>query len=380
MVAGVCGGVGESLHIDPVIVRIVFALLLMAGGAGLLLYAAGWALLPEGEGGEPAVARLRLSLDGSDQVQRLLGVALLASGALLALREIGLWLGDALMWPLALGAMGAAVMWRQDAGGSVAGAGGGRAAAARVGAGVVLVAGAVWAFLAANDVADAARPVLAAMASMVAGLGLIFGPWAWRLTNELVEERRRRIRADERSELARMVHDSVLQTLTLIQRHATDPTEVTKLARRQERELRSVLYGVGAPDGDSLTAAMEAAAAEVEDLHGVPVEVVAVGDCPIDERLAALVLAAREALVNGAKFSEAPTLSLYVEVEPERVTVFVRDRGKGFDPETVPDDRRGIAESIRGRLERQEGTAVLRTAPGEGTEWELSLARERART
>ncbi|MGH2687020.1 MAG: sensor histidine kinase [Actinomycetota bacterium] len=244
---------------------------------------------------------------------------------------------------------------------------------------MILVAVAVGVFLAANDVVGAARPVLAAIAAMVAGLGLIFGPWIWRLTNELVEERRQRIRADERAELARMVHDSVLQTLTLIQRNASDPVEVSKLARRQERELRSVLYGMGSADGESVKAAAARAAAEVEDLHGVPVEVVTVGDCPLDDRTTALVLAAREALVNAAKFSGASTLSLYAEVEPERVTIFVRDRGKGFDPAMVPDDRRGIAESIKGRVERHDGTAVLRTAPGEGTEWELSLTRERAR-
>jgi signal transduction histidine kinase len=191
-----------------------------------------------------------------------------------------------------------------------------------------------------------------------------------------VEERRRRIRADERAEVARMVHDSVLQTLALIQRNAGDPAEVTKLARRQERELRSVLYDVGHTAGDSLKAAVERAAAEVEDLHGVPVEVVAVGDCPADDAVGALVLAAREALTNGAKFSGAPSLSLYVEVEPERVTIFVRDRGKGFDPDIVPDDRRGIAESIRGRVGRHGGRAELRTSPGEGTEWELTLPRE----
>ena len=378
MIAGVCGGISETTGVDVLVVRVLFAVLTMTGGAGVVLYGVGWAVLPVRDRDDATASRWALPFEGTaEQTQRLLGVGLLALGGLLGLRQVGLWFGDALMWPLVIAAIGAAVIWRHEPGGSLAIVGTGRTAVVRVGVGLLLVTAAITSFLAANDVLGAARQAAAAAVAMVAGLGFIFGPWAWRLTNELVEERRRRIRADERAELARMVHDSVLQTLTLIQRNAADPVEVAKLARRQERELRSVLYGVGVADGDRLQAALARAAAEVEDLHGVPVEVVAVGDCDLDEPVTALVLAAREALVNGAKFSGAPSLSLYAEVDGDEVTVFVRDRGKGFDPDTISSDRRGIAESIRGRVERHGGGAVLRTAAGEGTEWELSLVRER---
>jgi len=157
-----------------------------------------------------------------------------------------------------------------------------------------------------------------------------------------------------------------------MQKRADDPREVAALARRQERELRAWLNG-RRPDEASLAAALEAAASEVEGDHGVPVEVVTVGDGPLDERGAALVAAAREALVNAAKFAGPEPISLYAEVEGERVEVFVRDRGPGFDPGAVPADRRGLRESIVGRMERHGGRATLHTVPGQGTEVELVM-------
>ena len=174
--------------------------------------------------------------------------------------------------------------------------------------------------------------------------------------------------------MATRVHDSVLQTLALIQRNSGDPREVVRLARHQERELRSWLFpdSAAAPPG-TLKGALDLVGAEVEDLHGVPVEVIAVGDCPVDNGLDALVLATREAVVNAVKFSGAASVSVYAEVEPKKVTVFVRDRGVGFRLEDVLSDRRGIAESIRGRMQRHGGRAEIRSAPGEGTEVELGM-------
>jgi two-component sensor histidine kinase len=214
-----------------------------------------------------------------------------------------------------------------------------------------------------------------AAAIVLAGVLLIFGPWWWRLVHELTDERRERIRSQERVEVATHVHDSVLHTLALIQRSAGDSREVTRLARGQERELRRWLYRSEDAGAANLRAALELIAAEVEDAHGVTVEIIVVGDCGIDERLGALVAATREALVNAAKHADVAQISLYAEVEDDGVSVFVRDRGRGFDPGAVPMDRYGLAESVVGRMRRAGGTAAVRSSPGAGTEVQLHLAR-----
>jgi signal transduction histidine kinase len=173
----------------------------------------------------------------------------------------------------------------------------------------------------------------------------------------------------------------VLHTLTLIQRNAEDPREVARLARAQERELRAWLYrpeGTGRDDEPTtLAEAVRAAAAEVEDAHGVPVEVVCVGDCPLDDPLVAQMQAAREAMVNAAKYGSpaAEPVQVYAEVEEARVFVSVRDHGPGFDLDQVPEDRMGVRQSIIGRMERNGGRARLRPAPGGGTEVELEMER-----
>ena len=212
---------------------------------------------------------------------------------------------------------------------------------------------------------------------LVAG-ALILAPWWIRLVRGLADERAERIRSQERAELAAHLHDSVLQTLALMQRRAENPREVAGLARRQERELRAWLNG-GRPLGErgTLAAALELAAAEVEEDHGVAVDVVTVGDCPLDPGAEALVAATREAVVNAAKFAGPEPVSVYAEVGEERVEVFVRDRGPGFDPDAVPEDRRGVRESIVGRMRRHGGDAVVHTGVGAGTEVELRLERAR---
>jgi signal transduction histidine kinase len=210
----------------------------------------------------------------------------------------------------------------------------------------------------------------------VAGLTVVFGPYLGRLARELGDERRERVRTEERDAMAAHLHDSVLQTLALVQRRADQPREVVALARAQERELRAWLYGrAGEREADSFAAAVEAIAAEIEAMHGIDVDVVTVGDCPVAGDVLALLAATREAIVNAAKHSGADAVSVYVEVEPAKVGVSVRDRGKGFDPATVPDDRRGIADSIRARLQRHGGKATVTSAPGEGTEVELEVRR-----
>lgn len=382
------------LGIDPVAVRIAFVVLAVSGGVGLAVYAVLWVAMPDDRGRRVALPHGA----ASERSQRMLAFVLLTLGGLLLLREVGLWVGDKIVWPAVLAAVGLALVWprsgesgesagsadrksagpgREPSGEAAAGGAifGGSRPLLRIGLGVAAVGAGVATFALANADLHALGDALLAVFLAVVGLGFIFGPWGWRVGRELVEERRRRIRSEERAELAARVHDSVLQTLTLIQQHAGDATETVRLARRQERELRAWLFGGDEPRTGTLKAAVAAAAAEVEDLFGIAVEVVTVGDCPLDASTAALTDAAKEALVNAAKFAGVAAVDLYVEVEPERVTAFVRDRGRGFDPAAVPTDRRGLAESVRGRMERHGGRAVVRSAPGEGTEVELGIPR-----
>jgi signal transduction histidine kinase len=247
---------------------------------------------------------------------------------------------------------------------------------AQVVVGALLVAAGAGLFLTADEGVGARRGMVAA-AAVCAGLALVAGPWWWRLSHDLAEERRERIRAQERDEVAAHIHDSVLQTLALIQRNCAEPKAVATLARQQERELRTWLYGAATPNSpdEGLAAALQRVSDEVEDLHGVKVETVPVGDCPLDERLSALVQSSREALTNAARHSGAAAVSAYLEVEAHQVTVFVRDRGCGFDPEQIPSDRRGITESIVGRMERHGGKAAIRSQRDDGTEVELVMPR-----
>jgi len=302
------------------------------------------------------------------------GLALVVLGALLILRQLGLGFVDAVVWPIALLGVGVALTWDQ-VGSPALGDDARRVDVVRVVAGVVITVAGVALVLGANlPGRDVVVGLLAAVV-VVGGLVLVFGPWIWRLARDLADERRERVRAAERAEMAAHLHDSVLQTLALVQRRSDDPVEVARLARRQERELREWLYGTPGRSGPhALRDAIDRAAAEVEDLHGVRVEAVVVGDRPVDDAIGALVAAAREAMVNAAKFSGEPRVSVFVEVGPDRVEAFVRDRGRGFDPARVDPDRRGIADSIRGRMERVGGSAEVVSAPGEGTEVGLWLS------
>jgi signal transduction histidine kinase/phage shock protein PspC (stress-responsive transcriptional regulator) len=397
IVAGVLAGFARRVGVDTIIVRVAFVVLaLMTGGLAILGYAFAWAFMPSDRPAAPGAPRgLRLDaiprLPGGWRVA--VGVGLLTLGALLVFRELGLWWSDALVWPLILAASGAALLWRQsrqrtDGALAPSAADGAATTAAeplsreaqraglyRGGFGVALVIGAGLLFLSANDALGAARDVALATVVSVVALALILAPFLWRLGRNLAAERAERIRSQERAELAAHLHDSVLQTLTLMQKRADDPREVATLARRQERELRSWLFGRSRPPEDGFAAALERAAEEVEDAHGVPIEVVAVGDAKLDDSSEALIAATREALTNAAKFAaEGGPVSVYGEADDERVEVFVHDRGPGFDPEAVPADRRGVRESIVGRMERHGGRARIRST-GEGTEVELTLER-----
>jgi signal transduction histidine kinase len=211
----------------------------------------------------------------------------------------------------------------------------------------------------------------AAVVAVLAGVVLVAAPWGLRLWADFRHEQTERIRATERADIAAHLHDSVLQTLALIQRKAGDAGAVTQLARAQERELRSWLYA-GPPGSDAtLAAAVTEVAHEVEDVHGTPIDVVATGDRPLDDGGVALVRAVRESLLNAVRHG-APPVSVYLEVGPGGVEAFVRDHGPGFDLEEVPEDRLGVRHSILGRMQRHGGQARLRRLE-HGTEVALTL-------
>jgi signal transduction histidine kinase len=240
--------------------------------------------------------------------------------------------------------------------------------------------GALALFAVQTGQAGVASDVLFAGLLGVVGLALTVGPWLFRLASDLTEERAARVRSQERADVAAHLHDSVLQTLALIQKHADDGRTVARLARAQERDLRAWLYADTAATETSVAGALRSAAAEVEDAHGVPVEVVTVGDVPLGEETRPVVLAAREAMVNAAKHSGAGKVDVYVEAATDRVEVFVRDRGGGFDPDVVAEDRLGVRRSIVDRMERHGGAATVRSNPGEGTEIRLSMPLPRRST
>jgi signal transduction histidine kinase/phage shock protein PspC (stress-responsive transcriptional regulator) len=404
-VGGVAAGIARRIGVDASLVRLAFVVATAAGGVGIAAYLLGWLVIPPGESGR---ARPRIRT-GRAAVEVALGTAFLLLAVLFAFRALGIWFSDAIVWPLVLVAGGGALIWRQSmSGGSrpaaeaptpartappraaaapvadrrrareIAAVESRRAvaAASRTGLGIALVVAAGIVFLQATGALGAARDVLFAVIAVVVVLGVILAPWIVRLVRSLTEERAARIRSQERAEVAAHLHDSVLQTLAMVQRRASDPAEVAALARRQERELRAWLSDRPAPGQSArLAGALEAAAAEVEEQHGVPVEVVVVGDQDLDPAHEAVVAAAREAMTNAAKFGGGSPVDVYAESSDSRTQVFVRDRGPGFDPGAVPADRRGVRESIVGRMRRHGGRARVTSSAGSGTEVELALER-----
>ncbi len=395
LIGGVCAGLGRRLGVDPLLLRVGFLVASLAGGIGIALYLLCWALIPAEAREHAGERRFRGALGRRESWQVAGGIVLLTLALLLLFREWGIWVGDAVVWPLVLASGGGALIWRQSQGAAVVeppareqakpGGGAGRPRRLRlarpslgiVALGAALVVGAGLVFLWLNGALVPDRDVTLAVFVVVVALVLILAPWWLRLGRGLTEERAERIRTQERAEMAAHLHDSVLQTLALMQKRAGDPREVAALARRQERELRTWLNGGSRRDaGASLAGALEEAVAEIEDAHGVPVDVVAVGDRPLDEHSRALVAAAREAVLNAVKFAPDAAISVYAEVRGDHAEVFVRDRGPGFDLDAVPADRRGLRESVLGRMERHGGRAAIHTRPGEGTEVELVMDRE----
>jgi signal transduction histidine kinase/phage shock protein PspC (stress-responsive transcriptional regulator) len=394
---GVARGLAGHLGLPVVWVRLVFMGLFMADGLGALLYAAFWFFVPLGVGGvggdRPPPLTTETSPDGRRRLVarrpdkgQILALALMVIVAMIFVQNVNLTGNTkAYVVPTVLVAAGVALVWRQ--------ADNARRARwmevgrrkrtlnlARSAAGVVLVGVGVTGVFVTQGATEHLGAILQAALAVLVGAALLAGPYLIRMTQDLSEERLMRIRAQERAEVAAHVHDSVLHTLTLIQRNADSPAEVRRLARAQERDLRAWLYKPAAAENpqepETVAEAVKRSAAEVEDKHGVPLEVVVVGDCPLDEQLAAQMQAAREAMVNAAKYGgEGGAVQVYAEVEGDEVFVSVRDRGPGFDLDSIPADRMGVRESIIGRMERNGGTARLRAVPDGGTEVELTMKR-----
>ncbi|TDD64167.1 ATP-binding protein [Actinomadura rubrisoli] len=367
LLAGVCRGLARHLGVDVLIVRAAFVLLVTASGLGFAAYGAFWVLVPRVQAPEVAVKSGR----GRDWGQ-LLAYSAVAIG--LSALPWGAGIVQWALWPFIVCGVGAAILWQQaDRDQRQRWVLPLRQVWLRSVLGLLLVVGGIGGFVAQKVDAGHARSVIIAMLIILTGVAVIVTPWVVRLWQDLDAERHERIRSQERAELAAHIHDSVLHTLTLIQRNAHDTREVQRLARSQERTLRTWLYQPRADPDQTFAAAIRETAGEVEDDHGVPIEVVCVGDTALDERLAATLQAAREAMVNAAKYAEAPSVSVYAEVEGDAIAIFVRDRGKGFDLDQVPDDRMGVRGSIIGRMERNGGKATVRTAPGDGTEVRLEI-------
>jgi signal transduction histidine kinase/phage shock protein PspC (stress-responsive transcriptional regulator) len=371
LVGGVATGIAEHVGLSTRAIRVAFVFLAVAGGLGVALYGAYWIVVPPapdaGPGRLPSWAEYTL--------------AALAAGAAVVVTVDALPAG-ALFGPAMLACIGGALIWRQASDPererlravsrtSIGASHVERLGRARLVVGVALVVAGAAFVLARADVTGL-RDGFIAMLVTVAGAALLTGPWWIRVMTQLSDERAERIRSQERAELAAHLHDSVLQTLALIQRNAESPREVARLARGQERELRTLLYGPAAASGQ-LARRLHETAAEVEDAYAVSVDIVVVGDAPLDDSLAAVVAATREGLINAAKHSGTTAVSVYAEVEPNEVSVFVRDRGVGFDPDAVAADRQGVRGSIVGRIERHGGEVRIRSAAGSGTELEIRM-------
>jgi signal transduction histidine kinase/phage shock protein PspC (stress-responsive transcriptional regulator) len=394
---GVCTGLARHLGWPLMLIRISFVVLMTFQFVGVIAYAALWLLLPpEAVEKAPGLeSATRAGMRDETRARRridwgmLLALAALGTGLLWIVQSSRLGISSQLFWPVAFACAGAALVWRQadtaqqkrwraEAGGRAwlapFIASGGWPALVRVIVGLGLVGAAFGIVVAQHRQINQLPEVLAMTTLALAGLGIVLAPWLYRSRTALNQARADKVRADARADMAAHLHDSVLQTLALIQRQADDPKAVQQLARRQERELRTWLYG-DESQTETLKVALTAAAVEVEDEWAVPVEVVMVGDCETSEPMQALVRATREAMVNAAKHSGADKVDVYAEVDEERVEVFVRDRGKGFDVDLVADDRMGVKGSIINRMTRHGGMATVRSEPGNGTEVRLEIPR-----
>jgi signal transduction histidine kinase/phage shock protein PspC (stress-responsive transcriptional regulator) len=384
ILGGVAAGIADHLGVPVVWVRVGFVVATWFNGAGLIAYLLLWRFMPLTEperapGLEAAQRRgLRVggAVVGTREIVQTMAIVAVGVGVLVVLQVRGRGVSTAVLLPILAAVVGVVVVWRQLDEASLSDwvrQSNGASAAVRVAAGLGLVVVAAVYFVTQERGWSALVDLASASTIALIGAALILGPWVASLLADLTRERRERVRSQERADVAAHLHDSVLQTLALLQRNAEDPAAVATLARRQERDLRAWLYGEESPRAGTFAALLRAAADDVEEAHRVPVELVMVGDAPASVKMAALARSAREAMVNAAKHAGVARVDVYAEVAGTTATVYVRDRGHGFDPETVADDRMGIRTSIVGRMERHGGTANVQSAPGEGTEITLTM-------
>lgn len=380
LLGGVCAGIAAHLGVPVLVVRTAFVVLGAFELLGALLYAALWLVMPaevaERSPGVDAASRRGMRAETSHRgvdIGQLLALLLVGVGLSWFVRSLDLGITGATYWPLLVGGLGAALIWRQTDGIAVRDDRRSLASWLQIMLGVVLVGAGV--VIGISQVLGWAHWRVTVWTSLVAVVGVlaVYLPWGFRTRSALSAAREQELVAHARADVAAHLHDSVLQTLALIQKQADDPRAVAALARRQERELRDWLYGEGADAAQTFRAALRRSASEVEDDRGVPIDLVVVGDLPLTPQLDALVRATREAVLNAAKHSGADRVDVYAEVGDGFVEVFVRDRGVGFDMDAVGEDRMGVRRSIMGRMARNAGTARVRTAPGEGTEVRLEM-------
>ena len=397
VLGGVASGLARHLGVPVLWVRAGFVLAAFLGGFGVAFYAGLWWMLPSDQHFETAAPGIESATRGGRRPGRMrrlgdigpaIALAALGLGAILLVEAV--FGRGAVFWPMLIALLGIALLWRQadeaqrerwlDSTGRidpvrVVFGSGGWASYARVAAGVVLIVLALALYSVHGGSLAMARDVIVAALLTVLGLAIVIGPWVYRLAADLSDERAERVRNQERADVAAHLHDSVLQTLALIQKNAEDPAVVARLARSQERDLRAWLYAGESTDERTVASALRGAAARVEDEYGVSADVVTVGDCDFEEVLRPVVNATGEALTNAAKHAGTGRVDVYAEITDSAVDVFVRDRGRGFDPDAIEDDRYGVRHSIVDRMQRHGGSAEIRSAPGEGTEVRLHLPR-----
>ncbi len=371
VITGVGGGIGASLGVPAIYVRAAFVCLSFAGGVGVVAYLLAALLAPSADAHSDQTPLIT--------VRRMIGLALMFVAAMMLLDQVGLWFGD-FVWPATLVIVGLAIAietsgvnYEKSLAG-IAGADGTKRSWWLVVGGIVMMVAGISVSLSSLDSLRGVGVLAVAVVAALGGFFIVAGPWLWSLIEELRTERRQRIRSEEKAEMAAHLHDSVLQTLALIQR-TDDPKKMVTLARSQERELRSWLFDEAAGDAETLVGALSAAASKVEEAHDVPVSVVVVGESTLPaERQHALVSAATEAMMNAAKHSGAPKVSVFAEAVGGSVDVFVTDQGHGFDPTDVGADRRGIAESIERRMKRHGGKVMIDSEIDAGTEVHLTMS------
>lgn len=371
LLGGVSAAFAGELGVDVFLIRIGWVVLFASGGWGALLYLVSWGILSWTSFKGLTASRPRIP-KGRDARSRIAGVALCIAGLAGLLSQLP-GPDEGALWSAGLMALGLLTTWRQF--GTTLGPEDQRSILQMVGGLVVATIGAallVFVLVGPSTLAAVFYLVIIVLVAVVLGSS----PWWWRSLQRLDRERQAKAASDEREVVAAHLHDSVLQTLSLIQRNADDPQVMLNLARRQERELRNWLD----PDrvsrlGGSVRGYLDDMASEIEELYGIPVEAVVVGDCFVDEVVEQALGAGREAVVNAAKHSGADQIDIYVEITNDDFEVYVRDRGVGFDPETITGDRRGIRQSIEARMLRIGGSVVIASTPGEGTEVELAVAR-----